>query len=423
MPSIDWKWKIIRDPLYGYIGLTERETKLIDTEAMQRLKRIKQLGLIDNVYPSGIHSRFEHSLGALFVADRISQQLQISDQEREVIRVAALLHDVGHGPFSHVFENILQIANGREIDHTDITLKIIETKEIADILNDIKSNVQSIFREKEKESIEKDIISSALDADKLDYLRRDSYHTGVAYGMFDVERIIYMLGTDEKRTHLAVNEKGRDALESFRLARYLMHMNVYQHHVRAIADTMLTRAALLAFEEGDINKDEFNIGKHNFLSSFLYYDDFRFINKIECSRSDKAKELIERLAKRRLFKRAYEKDAGTIDLLKRRKLKNMRPEDFRDMERAIAEKAGLAPHLVIVYPRRIENPVYHDPDRYFREETPILIRERNGEIKSFDDISPITGARLKYVEKLFVFCPEEKKEAVKDATEEFLNSL
>lgn len=422
MPSINWKWKIIRDPLYGYIGLTERETKLIDTEAMQRLKRIKQLGLIDNVYPSGIHSRFEHSLGALFVADRISQQLQINGQDREIIRVAALLHDVGHGPFSHVFEDILQNANGKEIDHDDITQKIIEISDFATILSDIKSNVLNIFREKQKESIEKDIISSALDADKLDYLRRDSYHTGVVYGVFDIERIIYMLETDDKREHVVVNEKGKEALESFRLARYLMHMNVYQHHVRAIADRMLTRAASLAFVEGGLRKEEFQIENNNFLPSFLYYDDFKLINKIEHSGGE-AKKLVERLAKRKLFKRAYEKDVSTIDILKRMKLEKMRKEDFSDMEKRIAEEASLAPHLVIVYPRRIENPVYHDPDRYFRKETPILIKEREGRIMPFEDISPITGAQQKYVEKLFVFCPEEKKEAVNKATEKYLDSL
>ena len=134
-------YKIVRDPLYGYIGLTKREVDLLDTIWLQRLRRIKQLAMTDLVYPSAVHTRFEHSLGVLHVADMMASQLKLSDHDREIARTAGLLHDIGHGPFSHVFETVLEIANGKKIDHEEITLKIIDT----DVIHSILADGENIF--------------------------------------------------------------------------------------------------------------------------------------------------------------------------------------------------------------------------------------------------------------------------------------
>lgn len=234
-----------------------------------------------------------------------------------------------------------------------------------------------------------------------------------------------MLDVDDQNTHLAVKEKGKDALESFRLARYLMHLQVYQHHVRAISDAMLTRAAELAFEEGSLVKSKFVYsGNKDFLSHFLSLDDFTFLHEITTLSSGNAKKLVEMLKIRKLLKRGYERDMSDIPYYQRRRIGRMEKAEFEEMEKTIAKKAGIEPDFVIVYPIRIENPVYSDPDKYLKGlEIPILIKLKSGEIVPFDEISPISGAPQKYVEKLFVFCPEEKRQEVHKSTEEVIGNL
>jgi len=174
--------KLFRDPLYGFIGLTEKELELLSTPVFQRLRRIKQLGNTHLVYPSACHSRFEHSPGVLNIATRMAEKLKIDSDEIEIIRYAALLHDIGHGPFSHNFETILKSVNTKKISHEDITLKIInEDDDICRILGDTKDAVISLFDD-DNETANSKIISGSIDADKLDYLRRDSFHIGVAWG-------------------------------------------------------------------------------------------------------------------------------------------------------------------------------------------------------------------------------------------------
>jgi len=421
--SIEWDIEIIRDPLYGYIGLTKGEASLLDTAPLQRLRRIKQLAHTDLVYPGATHSRLEHSLGCLYLADRIAQKLKFSDGERLIVRSAALLHDVGHGPFSHVFENVLALANDREIEHSSITSAIIKSREISKLLGSLSKPILEIFAKKETESALRELISSSLDVDKLDYLRRDSYYTGVAYGIFDVERIMHTLDLVEKR-HIAVQEKGKDALISFKLARYLMHIQVYQHHVRLIADSMITRAAKLSFRNNTLKQSDFQVSGNTdkFLKKFLSLDDNRFLSTI-CDGGGKAAKLIYMLRDRRLLKRGFQKDMRAFEELTLRKIKKMNRIDFERMEREIAKEVKVDKDYLVVYPLRVENPVYRDPDRYLKKDLPILIKLRDGTVKSFEDISPVTGAPEKYVEQLFVFCLPEHVEKVRGATKKYLDDL
>lgn len=185
--------KFVRDPIYGFIGLTNSEIKLLNSPFLQRLRRIKQLGNTHLVYPTACHSRFEHSLGVLHIANRMAQKLGLGEEQIKIIRYMAILHDIGHGPLSHNFEDILKKINGEKVSHEDITKKIIANDEfIGQVLGDNKEKVLDLFDE-ENETVSKEIISSNIDADKLDYLRRDSYHIGVTYGVFDLERILHTI--------------------------------------------------------------------------------------------------------------------------------------------------------------------------------------------------------------------------------------
>ncbi len=424
MGDIDLDYKIVRDPLYGYIGLTKREVDLLDTIWLQRLRRIKQLAMTDLVYPSAVHTRFEHSLGVLHVADMMASQLKLCDHDREVARVAGLLHDIGHGPFSHVFETVLEVANDEQVDHEEITLKILDTDAIRSILisgEDIFEDVRSIFADQKSESVVRDIVSSSLDADKLDYLRRDSYHTGVMYGVFDFDRIVRMLYSEKQYT--VVKEKGMDALESFRLARYLMHKQVYQHHVRAIADSMLVRAAELHFGYGN-GLDRLCVSDSSFLTNFRDYDDFTFLQELSRSPSEDARELVRRLKERKLLKRCYEENMEKLDYRVRLKILRMDRSDLKKLEKSIAKGTDINPNFIIVYPNTIENPVYKNPDRYIDEDkTPILVDTKENGIQAFKEISPISGSSEKYVQKLFVFCLPEQVTNLRNVAEKAIKDL
>ena len=136
-PDDYFQFKSIRDPLYGFIDLSKIETQIIDTPAFRRLHGIKQLSHAYLVYPTAIHTRFEHSLGVAHLADLVSKQLSLDDEVREIVRLAALLHDVGHGPFSHLFEKVMESINGEVIDHDKISMMLIkEDPRISSILGD-----------------------------------------------------------------------------------------------------------------------------------------------------------------------------------------------------------------------------------------------------------------------------------------------
>lgn len=430
--GIDYYYRSIRDPLYGFIGISKRENLLIDTPIFQRLRNIKQLGKTDLLYPSAVHTRFEHSLGTMHVADIIAQRLQLDSHKREVIRVAVLLHDIGHGPLSHLFENILNMCNNK-ISHEDITrILLSENSEISSILegnenlkadgfNDILKDVISLFDVNCKETLLKDILSSSLDADKLDYLRRDSYHVGVAYGLYDFHRIIHTLDhTGDGSDHIAVKEKGKDALESFRIAKYLMHTQVYQHRVRAIVDTMLTRASELAFEEGILYKDDFKIdNREKFLSLFKTLDDYNFLIMLLKSNGDCSK-LVKAVLNRNLFKSAYEKDLSEYGFnhFFKQFIMDCKQDEIRKIEEEIAKSTGVNKNFIIIYPQKISHPYYRDPYS-MQKETDLLIRINN-QVVPIDEVSPFKRVSDKFIPKLYVFCPEEYRDKIGKAMEEYI---
>jgi len=419
---LDFESKLIRCPLYGFVGISKKEDALLDTVAVQRLARIKQLAHTYIVYPSAVHTRLEHSLGTLYLAGRVCDQLKIPPKRKEAIRIAALLHDTGQGPFSHIWEEPMRWVNGEKFSHEDITKLIVQfDPEIGKILDNSKEDVLRVL---DSESLDSDIVSSSLDVDKLDYLRRDSYHTGVAYGLFDIERVIRTLCriSEDGREYLAVQEKGKDALESYRLARYAMHMQVYEHHTRLIADDMFLRATKLAFEDGSLCKENLKVEDDpvQFIENFTALDDFSIQHQIMEKSKGPAKDLLQDIRRRKLLKRALvahlTKD-GVENPIIRKRIGEMSRKQIAAVERKIAEEAGVDSAYIVVHVQSVKIKLYERFEETLGErEKPIYVLRKNGSFFSFDEESPIS-ASLAPVRTLYVFCPERNVKETKEASE------
>ncbi len=243
----------IRDPVHGYIRMTEVERDLVDSPFVQRLRRVHQLAGSYLVYPGAVHTRFEHVVGAMHVAGQIAESLvrksDLDADQVQEIRIAALLHDVGHGPFSHMFEEVLAEKTG--ITHEDISQRIIMETSIGDILdrNGFSPRRMSSFavgRQGNRAPYMNEIIAGGLSADMMDYLPRDSYFTGVEYGKADVQRVIDSLHVAEG--HLVIDDAALNAFEALLLARYLMFRAVYFHRTVRAAELMLVHSMKLADE-------------------------------------------------------------------------------------------------------------------------------------------------------------------------------
>lgn len=395
---------------------------------MQRLIRIKQLGHTYVVYPSAVHTRFEHSLGVLHIASRICARLEIPKEETSVIRSAALLHDLGHGPFSHIFEKILEECSSGELSHEDIACLIVEKSvPISQALGKSKNSVLDTLRGS-KVGIGRDVVSGPLDADKLDYLRRDSHHTGVAYGVFDLERVLHSvrrLNTRE-RTYLGLTEKGKGAIEDYRLARYLMHANVYEHHARLIASDMFLRAAQIALRENWIDRDSLNprSNEDRFLQFHLSLDDHSMEQMLMNKAQGTAKILIQNIRNRNLFKRAYLTEINEVsipDYAVRSSILDMDKDKVRRSEEQIASKVGIEADQIIVHPQNIKIKLYERFESLKRSgsESPILIQDK-GEIRSLDEESPISA--LKNIDRLYVFSPKSHQEKVGKVAEDIFGT-
>ncbi|MEP0841842.1 MAG: HD domain-containing protein [Phycisphaerae bacterium] len=251
--------KVIRDPVHNIIPFEDTVCDrllldLVNTKEFQRLRRIKQLGMADLVFPGANHSRFAHCIGVMHVARRIMDRVErqngakISDDQRTVVLVAALLHDVGHGPFSHAFEKV----TGQR--HENRTVEIIQSEdtEIGKTLRGFDGQLPdrlAVFFDEDIDAAKQQtaevpefltqIVTSQLDADRFDYLLRDSYATGTDYGRFDLDWLLLQLGFDGGRGRFVVGRKGMDAVESYVFARYHMYRSVYFHKTVRAAEVMV----------------------------------------------------------------------------------------------------------------------------------------------------------------------------------------
>lgn len=357
----------IRDPIHGFIYREPKEKKIVDTKVFQRLRRLKQLALASLVYPGAVHSRFDHSLGAFHIAREVSTRLLPSESDRELVRLAALLHDVGHGPFSHVSEPILQrfsspeLKLGKQQIHEIISSKIIETDhDLLRILGEDQCHdITRLMNGKYGYRILKDIVSGPLDVDKQDYLLRDSYFCGVKYGVFDLHRLVDALrahkDADEEQ-YLAISSDGTNSVEQFVLAKYYMSVQVYFHKIRLITDEMIERGIVLGIEEDKISwlKDLYAFdGSNEHLKEYLEWHDEKLILEVLSNRTPKgfAKQIFTRLRNRELLKcifSASEKEFDTV-APEIRRVVFTEPERIRvPLEKLVADTYKYEKHLVIV---------------------------------------------------------------------------
>lgn len=432
--------KKVRIPIHGYVGLTEKEIELIDSLCFQRLRKIKQLANTHLVYPGATHSRFEHSLGTLETGYRITRRIKSicndGDKMRR-LRYGILLHDIGHGPFSHVFEDIV-IRIGKlkpsEFNHELVTIDLLRNdEELIGILSSDLDGVLELLQPTTK-FVEHYIMNGPLDADKIDYLQRDSYHAGVAYGVFDATRVIHTLKEipggflDKRESYLGASIKGREAIIGMQLAYYYMHEAVYSHKTRRIADAMLTRSLELAAtndESFDRSIFQYTQNDKDFLESFKKLDDRKLIDLVMESSDETAHEIIKSLNRRKLFKAIFGKDMSEIKPQIRMNLTQITYEDTKKLEEALGEHLKIDPNFVIVDRQSIDNPLYREP--YGIPKTgPIYFETEEGKVLEFADIpSPLSRTRSGTVERFWIFAQvkeNERKEKEKLA-KEFINSL
>ncbi|MEO6882826.1 MAG: HD domain-containing protein [Bacteroidia bacterium] len=248
------KRKIINDPVYGFISIPDELTfDLIEHPYFQRLRRIKQLGLTNLVYPGALHTRFHHALGAMHLMGEAidvirSKGHKISAKEAQAVNVAILLHDIGHGPFSHALEKSI-VHNISHEDISELFMKKLNTE-----FNGKLSLAIQIFKNEYKKKFLHQLVSSQLDMDRLDYLKRDSFYTGVSEGVISSDRIIKMLNV--VNDELVVEAKGIYSIEKFIIARRLMYWQVYLHKTVLSAEHLLIqilkRAKELALQKVEL---------------------------------------------------------------------------------------------------------------------------------------------------------------------------
>ena len=254
------KDKIINDPIYGFVKLDKGIiTDLIDHPYFQRLRKIAQLGLSYLVYPGAHHTRFHHAIGCMHLMNKAINQIrnkghEITDDEAEALKIAILLHDIGHGPFSHALEH--SIASNISHEH----LSLLFMQRLNEQFNGKLSLAIEIFKNKHPKQFLHQLVSSQLDMDRLDYLKRDSFFSGVTEGNIGTERIINMLDVVDDK--LVVEEKGIYSIEKFLIARRLMYWQVYLHKTVVSAENMLIKTLQRA-------KELLNDGKEVYTNPYL----------------------------------------------------------------------------------------------------------------------------------------------------------
>lgn len=258
-----------------------------------------------------------------------------------------------------------------------------------------------------------------MDADKLDYLRRDSYHVGVAYGSFDLDRILHTLTSTPDKKHLCIMEKGKDAIENYRLGRYLMHAQVYEHHTRLITDSMFLRALEIALNDGSLDISQYKVGseKNGFMSAdhskfvqnYLRLTDEEIMRELLTKGKGNAKKLTEGIVSRTLLKKAIEIDPplDVLDALTKKAISDLDENGLRELEAELARKVGCDPELVVAHLQQITIKLYDPYD--------ILVKRSNDRVLTIEQVSPIS-ASTKPIVRLYLFCPREYREKIRQET-------
>jgi len=405
------KKKILNDPVYGLINIADDIIfDIIEHPYFQRLRRIKQLGLSHLVYPSAVHSRFSHAIGTMYLMGEVLQYLRqkghdISDEEMESARIAVLLHDIGHGPFSHA----LEYSVVKCVSHEELSLVFMES--LNEEFNGKLSMAIAIFKDTYPRHFFHQLVSSQLDVDRLDYLRRDSFFTGVSEGVIGTQRILKMMEiVDDK---IVVEKKGIYSIENFLNSRRIMYWQVYLHKAVLMAEHLLMKIlkrakevhnndevlfaspALAYFLNKEISKEMFG-NKTLALKNFSLLDDFDILSAIKVwaqTANDKVlRDLSERLINRKFFKIEFSTTEFSESKIAKKK------EDCKKKFKLSDEEVEY-----YVFTDHTSNHLYSN------EGGSIEILSKNGKIKDIAEVSEqLSASKLKKpVKKYFICYPKE----------------
>jgi uncharacterized protein len=389
--------KIIRDPIHDLIAFrTEDATdrllfSLLNAAEFQRLRRIRQLGMAHQAYPGADHSRYSHSLGVMEVArsflHRLGQQVAIDPHERLVCLVAALVHDLGHGPYSHVFERVTGVK------HEKLTYRVIldAESEIHQLLirhdKALPEQVVTMLLGKWPRRFLSDVISSQLDADRLDYLQRDNVMTGSGYGAFDLRWLIAATVVEPATQRLVVLPKAVSAVEAYLQARYHMYRNVYFHKVVRSAEGMLKlalkRARRLAIQDRlswparESGVCRALLGQRISMAEFVDLDDVSLTQCFKIWADSKEDTTLSTLCHGLLFRRLYK----SIDVTS---LPDS-PQAFVRAAQAVLD-AGGDPEYDLFFDEPTDTPYAIDPTK----EKGIKVLMTDGTLKDIAELSPMT---------------------------------
>ena len=343
------RFEILRDPVWNNVRIDELTLRLVDTEVFQRLRYVRQLGWTFLVYPGATHSRFEHALGTHHLARRTlallcesDESIAISEKDQAIVRSAALLHDVGHYPFSHALEEI------GALHHEDVARPLVTEGNVAALLTDHISEdaptaVFNLISGRSRSPLQ-GLISGSLDLDKIEYLKRDAFMCGVPYGEIDVDRLTNsMVLVDDPESGeptLGVREKALSALESLLFAKYQMYRNVYWHHAVRSATAMYKRLVEDAVKDGVVD-----------VHSLSKFTDEGLMHRLE---SEHPTPVLAALKERRLYKRAAEWPAAELDEESFEWIATDRARVAR-AESALAREFGLGDgELLLDYPQKTQ---------------------------------------------------------------------
>jgi uncharacterized protein len=376
------KQQVFKDPLYGYIHVDfELIKKLIDSSLFQRLRRVRQLSGVQMVFHGAEHSRFSHSLGVYEIANRFLTvpdiKKALSERDKLVFLSAALLHDIGHGAYSHAFEDIFGV------NHETIgAALIIENEELRSILDTIDKDfawdIASVLKKKNKFPLIEQLISSQLDVDRLDYLERDAYFTGAAYGHIDLDRLIRVLYIKDGQVVFKLS--GIHAIENYLISRYHMYWQVYYHPVSRAYEVVLEKIYLRVKDlllsgfkfEGNVDPLKRVIDNPNDLSSYIEIDDF-YINGLIASFTKSKDNILKELSLDFLNRRIWGYINDTLENKNKiEELKNyFKPEELK----------------YFTSHRTVENSTYKDDEEKFGDKIYILLD--NGKISTLKEQSKI----------------------------------
>ncbi len=413
-------WGEIKDPVYGYVYITEAEKEVIDSFPLQRLRRLRQLAGAEFVYPGANHTRFEHSIGVMYLAGLLAENpnltQHLSEDNTQMIRIAALLHDVGHGPFSHIFEHLL--VKFLDKTHEDMNVWVVQESELKDTINDLGYDPNVVAKlsvgrlHKPGGAFMDQIIRSAVDVDKLDFVVRDTHHTGAEYGYVDVFRVIHMLDVIDE--NLAVDLGALSALESFILARIESFKSIYFHRVARAAQIMIAEAM-------EVAKDELGLVDFKSPEDYLAFDDYTVWAMLK--KCKKSRGIIENLERRRLLKCAYDqtfyvRDKTVSSIFSVEKVRNQ----IRDQ---IASEAGVKPEFVVIDVPTLPSVPYRHSVLLEPMEIPVFYKTRDGRKvpQRLSDIPGIFDVLKGFINILRVYTREEYRERVGEAAAKMLGGI